>query len=134
LFQAYTAALVAPTFALGYLRAPPGLEVLNQTKATPILIAAFGLGFYLSVKEVNSRIVSKMTLNERDSTVKIETVSSVGRHDPFVVVPLASLTASPFVPRSLQSVKANGKTLFVDHKGGKIIDLPFFTALGNRQS
>jgi len=133
LFQAYTSVFGSLGLALGYIHAPPGLGFLSETKAAPMAIAAFSVGFFFTVKNVNSRLVSKMTVDEKESTVKIETISSVSKKDPSITVPLRELEASPFAPFATQLIRARGKTMMVNHRGGKHSDVLFFSSLGKNR-
>ena len=128
LFQAYTSVLAAPALALGYLRPPPALEFLHSSPTiSATFIAVSGVGLYLTAREVNSRLVSRMTVVDNASAIKVETISSFGKQDPFVIVPLRELLAAPFAPKTMQLIQVNGKTVLVDHKGAKTSDVLFFS-------
>jgi hypothetical protein len=132
LFQAYTGVLAAPGFAMGLLRAPPAFHSLNETYATPIIVAAWGVGFYLAVKSLNDRMVSKMSIDEKKGHLKLETISSSSRHDKVREVALDKVKASPFAPKAQQILRIDTKTYFVEHRGNKFTDVGFFTSLANR--
>jgi hypothetical protein len=144
LFQAYTSVLSAPPIILGYLKFPPALDMLNHSNKYILsaAIASIGVGTFFAVRELNSKIVTKLSVVVADDTattkgqqqnqqqmLEIETISSIGKKDVVQQIPINQIQAGRFVPNSLQMLKLNKKnTVVVDHSRAKLSDVVFFSS------